>query len=196
MNIRKLLFALFIILSGQLSAQVKFAPRFFENGFKYPFARMADRKIEDTINSQIHSRISDLEASDFCIGDYGYVQKGKLLQIHMLCTCIDLDESEHRYLFLNLETGLSVPQSHLFASDQRERALAFISNAIINHSTSVVECSEAYSSLPEKIIFNDINIRIAKDGIEVRPANSNACEQGALKIEWNKIHSYLQHSFI
>lgn len=190
------LFAL-VFTAGILSAQVKFTSKAFENGFKYPVAVFSsDIAIQDTMNAQIESSIQDLESSDFCIGDFGYVQKGAHLQLHLMCNCIDMKESEHRYLFFNLKTGYLVRQADLFAPKERERALIYISGELKKHTATTDACKESFSSLPETISYDDIDIRIGKDGIEVRPKNSTSCEREPLRIEWKNLHSYLQFSFI
>lgn len=196
MILRKLLFALFLVISGTTSAQVEFISKTFDNGLEYPFATSENKEIEDTINSQISSLISDLKDSEFCAGDFGYVQKGEYIQIHLMCACIELEESEHRYLVLDLKTGYSVPQSHLFSDSQRENALKYITTALYRYTTTNEACTDAFASLPKKIKFKDLDIRLGKYGIDVRPANSNACEKSAMQIEWNKIQQYLQFIFI
>lgn len=190
------LFILFL-LSGSIFGQVKLTPKTFDNGFKYPVVVLSpDKTNQEPINKKILESVSDLEASDFCIGEYGFVQKGNHLEIHIFCTCIDLDESEHRYLLFNLETGEMVSHDDLFDPKQKKKALAAINTKIKAYSSSDETCKTDFGKLNSDIQFEDLSFRLHKDGLEVRPEGTKSCEATPLHMSWVELSKYLKIKFI
>lgn len=194
---KTIVFLLLTAFITTANAQIKFAGKIMDNGLRYPVALLpANKAAEDSINKAIDASLSDLVNSDFCVGDFGYVQKGNHVQIHMLCNCIDMDQSEHRYLFFNIETGALVPVSDMFSAEESENALKFISDKVREYHSSNSGCENAFSKLDDSISFSKLNIRLAADGIEVRPVNTEVCEKFALKIAWSEIQKFLRYQFI
>jgi hypothetical protein len=195
---RQLVFSILcLFFSVQLHAQVKFTSLEFANGLKYPNAVFtAEPAIQDSINKIIKARVADLEPSDFCVGDFGYVQKGSHLQIHMMCNCIDMASTEHRYIFINLTTGLEVPFEDIFEDKVRERALAIISRSIANRSLANDACNEQFNSLGTVPTWEQLSIRLSKDGIEIRPANTDLCEVKPVKVTYAELSEYFKYKFL
>lgn len=190
-----LLTTLFVV--NFIWAQVGLTPQTFDNGFKYPNANFPkDKAIEDKLNEGIYETIKDLEANEFCIGEYGYVQKGSHIEIHIFATCMELAESEHRYVLLNIETGERVKHNDLFAEKQQADALKFILNKMESYKSSNELCQTKFSEVLSSASYNDINIRLYKDGIEVRPINTSDCEQFPMRITWNELKQFLRYNFI
>lgn len=185
-----------VIASTTLNAQVKLQPKTFDNGYKYPHVVVSDQSISDSINKQLQANIADLKASDFCIGEYGYVQKGNHIEIHLLANCLEMQSGEHRYLFFNTETGEMVPHYDLFASKQKEDALKYIRKRIKEYKATDVGCTEEFKALPESASYDDFTIRLYKDGIEIRPLNSENCTKTTLRITWSDLKEYLKYNFI
>lgn len=185
------------ILQSTIHAQVKLTSLNYENGFKYPHAEFpSDKTIEDKLNAAIISSIEDLKASEYCIGEFGYVQKGSHIEIHMICNCIDLAQAEHRYILLNTKTGEKVTHSDLFSDKEQKNALAFIQKKVNGFESTIEVCGTAFDALKEPISFNDINIRLYRDGIEVRPAGTNDCELTTLRLTWDELKPFLHYNFI
>lgn len=187
-----------IILALMIStlswSQLKFVPQAFENGFRYPKAVFpAEKAIEDSLNKIILNTISDLEASDFCIGVYGYVQKGSHIQIHMLCNCIDMEKSEHRYILVNLENGTQVPQKDIFHEKEQEKALSIIQRHLAQHKGSPKDCADAFASIGESPTLDQLDLRLTADGIEVRPAGTDVCEKSFYKVTYAEISQYMKY---
>lgn len=187
----------FVLILTNSFAQVGLTPLTFENGFKYPHANFPkDKTIEDKINEGIHETIKDLEANEFCIGEYGYVQKGSHIEIHIFATCMELPESEHRYVLFNIESGERVKHEDLFADKQQSDALAFIEKKLTAHQSSNALCDEKLKNIDGSAGFEDMNIRLYKDGIEIRPLKTSDCEQFPLRITWNELKEFLKYNFI
>ena len=186
-----------LVLTTNAIGQVKLQPKTFDNGFKYPHVELSSNKsIEDSINNQILANIADLKASDFCIGEYGFVQKGIHIEILMFCTCIDLDDSEHRYLLFNTETGEQVEHVDLFDPKQTDKALALLNKKIQAYQASDENCKSDFSSLNADSGFEDFHLRMYKDGIEIRPLNSVNCEKTPLRVTWTEMSTLLRHKYI
>ena len=118
------LFGLLIITSSYCqNNSVQFRESSFENGMLYPQVVMpGQQEHEQNINEDILNRISDLEKNDFCIGQYGYVQKSSHLQIHIFCSCIEFEGNVNRYLLYNIEEGTAVPYSDMLNIKMKKQA--------------------------------------------------------------------------
>lgn len=175
--------------------QIKFSVNTFENGFRYPVLIYPENvAVQDSINAQIANNISDLKASDFCIGDYGYVQKGNHIELHLVCNCIDMSTADHRYLCFNLVEGTLVNQPDIFESKKRELALKIIS-INIRKVKETNTCVTDFGDLTEDLDFSQMNIRFYKDGIEVRPLVGD-CSKTPVLVKWTELSSCLKYNFI
>ncbi len=109
---KTLLFTLVFIASSysfSQYSQIRFKEATFENGMLYPVVISPGLpEVSDLINNDLQKNISDLKDSDFCIGQYGYVQKADIIQIHIFCNCIDFNESQNRYFLYNVDNGKAV----------------------------------------------------------------------------------------
>jgi hypothetical protein len=175
--------------------QIKFNVKNFENGFRYPsMVYTENTAVQDSINAIITSKVADLEASDFCIGDYGYVQKGNHIELHLVCNCIDMETADHRYLLFNLVDGTLVSHHDLFTSKKNEVALKIISHAI-RKVKDTNPCVAEFGDLTEDLNFSQMSIRLYKDGLEIRPLKSD-CEKTPVTVKWTELSSCLKYSFM
>jgi len=188
-----------LILTGSLFAQqkIKYHDKIFDNGLKYPKVELVngDDEAEDTINKRILAEVIDLKSQDFCVGDYGFVQKGMHVQILLYCNCIDMAQSENRYLFFNFETGLEAPTNNIFDEKRKDETLRYIRSEM-SKFTPPEACKEEFDKIPEDFDWSDIDLRLSMEGLEVRPVNSTKCEKAPLRIAWNDVRSLLKYSFI
>lgn len=194
-------YAVLIILSLSLSmafSQMSIHEGQFENGLTYPILsdRYDSTKFE-LINADLLKGLKDLEESPYCISDYGYVHKGSHIQLQIMCTCMEMDHGELRFFFYNLDTGKPVPYSDLFESKSREQALAKIDEKISEHiKNNPNKCSESLKALGEHPNFDDLNVRLTRDGLEIRAPKDNSCENAPIKLTWSELKEYLRYKFI
>ena len=128
--------------------QIKFKEATFENGMLYPVAIVSSSKeVEDKINKNLLSQIDDLKSADFCIGNYGYVQKGAHLQIHIFCNCIDFDESQNRFFLYNIESGENVLYSDLLNPQKVKEAVALIQTQVKSFSSKFIKSIQRRSTI-------------------------------------------------
>ena len=174
--------------------QINFTVKNFENGFRYPSIIFTENTaVQDSVNAIIERKVADLKASDFCIGDYGYVQKGNHIELHLVCNCIDMDEADHRYYFFNLAYGTLVSHQDIFTSKKSELALKTISHAIRKAKDSN-PCIAEFGNITEDLEFSQMSIRLYRGGLEIRPSNSN-CEKTPVKVKWSELSSCLKYGF-
>lgn len=155
------------------------------------------QEFEDSINRDILNRISDLEKSDFCIGQYGYIQKSSHLQIHIFCNCIDFEESVNRYLLYNIDEGRAVPYSNMLNKKMKKQATQFLiettekwleSNSIDADKKNIEKINEL--SLDAFIVV------LKKDGMDLWLKEEENWGNEALFIDWNQMKNFLKYRFI
>lgn len=196
MKIILILFSLLMTFSSL--SQMKITEGQFENGLSYPILNDPhDSTHYDKINKDLLNGLKDLEESVYCISDYGYVQKGSHLQIQVMCTCMEMDKGELRFFFYNLESGTPVPYSNLFDNKERDKAISFIDQKITDYiSSSANACSESFKSMGDDRSFDNLNVRMTRDGLEIRSPQDNSCENTPVKITWFELKEYLRYKFI
>lgn len=192
-----LLITYVVLLASSLNAQIKFKTLEYANGLKYPEAVFVNEPaIQDSVNKIIKQKIGDLEQSDFCVGDFGYVQKGSHLQIHFMCNCIDMAATEHRYAFINLSSGMEVNFDDIFLDKTKSKALSVIQASIREkHSGLQESCKARFASLLENPSWSDLSLRLHKDGIQVRPLNCSDCESTPIFVSYNELTEYFKYQF-
>lgn len=184
---------LLLFLAGTTFSQLKFTDKTFDNGMRYPVVHYSkDQAVADTMNAIIQRNLMDAEVSDFCIGDYGLVQKGNHVELHLICNCIDFAETDHRYLFFSLETGQLVAYTDLFDSKEKDKALKRINELVSNAEDET--CKAELTSEGESLNWGSMTYRLYKDGIELHP-KSGACEN-PVKVPWTEISTYLKYNFL
>jgi hypothetical protein len=188
--------ALILIVSSTI-AQMKIKEGTFENGLSYPILTdQYDSTKYAVINKDILSGLKDLEESAYCISDYGYVHKGSHLQLQVMCTCMEMDKGELRFFFYNLDTAEPVPYSNLFELKTKDKALAYIDSKVASYiSSNPNQCSNSLKQ-SESTKFDDLNVRMTRDGLELRAKESDTCENAPIKISWSELKDYLKYKFI
>ena len=186
----KILTTTFLLLSaGVLFAQIKFSEKAFDNGMRYPIAHFSSNPtVADSMNAEIQRHLMDAEVSDFCIGDYGFFQKGNHLELHLICNCIDFAETDHKYLFFSLETGSLVGYVDLFATKERAAAIEYINSCV--RKAGKADFGE---SRPE-LTWSDISFRLYKDGLQVYLTPD--FNEDPVEIPWTELSTYLKFSFL
>lgn len=189
---------LFILLTfgSSLQAQMIIRERSFENGLTYPqLEHPHDSSSYIGINNAIYLGLSDLEQSDFCMSDYGYVQKGSHLQLEIMCNCIEMDEGEFRYFLFSTDADKGVPYSDLFEEKSRLKAIEYVMDRIDAYQTELGDgCKEAFGARAERK-FDELHIRMKKAGLQFTP-NSGSCQSEPLLINWTDLKDYLKFNYI
>ncbi|MFZ9027620.1 MAG: hypothetical protein ACO2Z9_01320 [Crocinitomicaceae bacterium] len=189
--------ALILLIASGSFAQMKIKEGTFENGLSYPILYdQYDSTRYAVINKDLLAGLSDLEESAYCISDYGYVHKGSHIQIQVMCTCMEMDKGELRFFFYNLDTGEPVPYSNLFELKKKDEALTYIDAKVASYiSTNSNACSTSLKN-SESVKFDDLNVRMTRDGLEIRSKDPVACENSPVKLSWNELKDYLKYKFI
>ncbi|GAB5418111.1 MAG: hypothetical protein Crog4KO_31910 [Crocinitomicaceae bacterium] len=186
----KLLTTTILLLSSWgVMSQIKFSDNTFDNGMLYPIAHYSgNATVSDSMNAIIQRNLTDAEISDFCIGDYGFYQKGNHLELHLICNCIDFAETEHKYLFFSLETGTLVSYTDLFESKEKDAALRQINNLIRKAENA------EFGDMTEDLNWSEMTVRLYKDGLEIHPASG--ISESPVQIPWTEVSTYLKYSYL
>lgn len=102
--------------------EVKFREEAFGNGLTFPQVIIKENKqAEMKINGSIKRNLADLEKNTMCIGQYGFVQKGIYLQLHLYANCVELEDSENRFYLYNSETGAITDYANMTNHKRRKK---------------------------------------------------------------------------
>ena len=180
-------------VNAQVS-QVKFKDQTFENGMKYPQVILDDKIKEGAINDDILKELEDLKASDFCIGQYGYVQKSIYLQIHVFCNCIDFEESQNRYYLYDIEEAIAIPYSALIEEKGTKRLSALlIEKTKTFASTKNIELPNNFIEQVEKSNLDAYQIVMKREGLDLW---INSKKEASLFISWAELKPFMKLHFI
>jgi hypothetical protein len=199
----RILFPLVLLFFASSAAaqlkEVRFNDATFENGMTYPQLEIAGDPVhQDSINADLRLKLKDLEAAEFCIGQYGYVQKSTHLQIHIFCNCIDFSESVNRYYLYNLEEGRSVPYSDLINPQEKDAATAFLSGKMTEFTAqNDITLSETALSNIQKLNLDGMQVEMTRDGLNIQMRVDEGWDATKiLKVSWVELKSFLKYHFI
>ena len=178
-------------------SQVKFTESTFENGMLYPTAVVyGSKEATDNINTNLLSQIQDLKEADFCIGQYGYVQKGAHIQIHIFCNCIDFDESQNRYFLYNVESGDAVKYENILNPRKKEDASKFLKEktaAFIN--TNSIDINKSDLEIIDNDNLDAFKIVFKREGMDLWLKN-DAWGKESLFISWGEMKELMKYNFL
>lgn len=179
--------------------EVRFKDGTFANGMTYPQIEIAGDPVhQDSINKDLLRKLADLEAAEFCIGQYGYVQKSTHLQIHIFCNCIDFAQSENRYYLYNLEEGSSVPYSDLLNPHEKVAATEFLALKIKEYSgqNGISLSAEALQNIQEKNL-DAMHVEMTRDGLNIQMTEADGWNSAKIfKLSWLDLKPFLKYHFI
>lgn len=198
MKIIKLIIVLFISSISLTQIQrVKFNDASFENGMLYPVV-VIERSQEnaDKINTHLQAQIQDLKEADFCIGQFGYVQKGKHIQIHIFCNCIDFEESQNRYYLYNAETGENVHYVNIIDPHKTKNAIAFFEKKAETYAElNSIKLSAADKKLISSNSIDAFIVVFKREGVDLWLKTESWGEK-PLFIAWVEMHKIMKYAFL
>lgn len=181
---------------AQLS-EVKFTEKSFDNGMVYPQLAISDKALEHSINSNIEQRISDLQESDFCVGQYGYVQKRTHLQINLFCTCIEFEEPQNRYFFYNLVSGEPVPYSDITEPKTSKKLnTLLIEKAKLHLSNKMGTLSIDSQSKINESGIDAFRVVMQRGGLDLWLSEAPEWGEKPLFISWVELTPFLKYQFM
>ncbi|PHR28177.1 MAG: hypothetical protein COA38_12560 [Fluviicola sp.] len=194
----KTLTLLALLLFSQLATaqEVKFTDGQYQNGLTYPIAEYSvSSEAETTLNNNILNIVSNYEEQDYCIGQYGYVQQTRFIQLHFYFNCMDMDESKNEFYLFSLDDGEPCPTSEMFLDKQKKHYRPFFSERIASHYTE--NGKEAPSDeLMKSLSIDDYNVKLLEKGIEISLPNDENWPNTNLIISWVEIQPFLKTNFI
>ena len=152
------------------------------------------RSTELTINKDIEAQIEKYKADDFCIGQYGFVQKTGFLQIHIYANCISMDESENNYFLYDLETGETIEPSFLVDPKQESKFNKFL----VERSRKFIETNsiEDENGDVNSLTMDDFDVVLEKKGLLMTCNKISTWRSEVMLLEWSELQAYLKISYI
>ncbi len=194
---KKLILLPFLLVFQLTQAQsLKFKNGQLDNGLVYPVVTLAGNPDgQQTLNASIQEIIAEYKEQDYCIGQYGYVQKANFLQLNFYFNCVDLDESRNEYHFFNLSTGERCLVSELFMEKQQKHYQPFFADHIRKHL--IEHGKEAPSeSFIESISIDECQVELIEEGIRISLDSYENWPNEKLVITWDELRPFLKSTFI
>jgi len=189
----KPLVLIILICSVQLTLaqNVQFSNGAFDNGLIYPIAQHSGSpEAVKTLNDNILEIVSVYENQDYCIGQYGFVQHNRFVQLNFYFNCIDFDESKKESHLFSLESGEKCMPSEMF-SETNEHYNDFIRKKITTHySENAIEAPKEFIS---KLTIDDCHVNLLEKGFEISFEGREDWPDKNLIITWSELGPYLKH---
>ncbi|MFK7786527.1 MAG: hypothetical protein AB8B56_15510 [Crocinitomicaceae bacterium] len=184
---------IFQIVSAQ---EVNFSERAYDNGLTYPVAQFTgNADAEKSLNENILKIISTYEDQDFCIGEYGYVQRTSFIQLNFYFNCIDMDESKSESHLFSLSDGEVCPPSEMFLEGKEKLFRTFFGKKVSAHY--IQNGKEAPSSeVMNELTIDDCETLLLEEGIQISIASKEDWPEDDLLIKWSELRPYLKTIFI
>ena len=194
---KRIILLIFLFAFQFANAQeVRFKNGQLDNTLVYPIVSLVGNpEAEKTLNQHILDIVSEYNTQEYCIGQYGYVQKTNFIQLNFYFNCIDLDESVTAYYLFNLSNGELCPPSEMLLDKEKKRFTKLLHERIASHLTDV-GTEEPSKELIEAIEIDDCAVKLAEEGMEITIDSYESWPKEALIISWNDLRPFLKSTFL
>ena len=194
MDKKLLLFPLLFVFQMVNAQEVKFSERAFDNGLTYPLAQFTGNSdVEDALNGNILEIVTKYREQDFCVGNYGFVQRTSFIQLSFYFNCVDLDESKKETYLFSLSNGELCSPSEMFLQEKNYRT--FIQTKISEHyANSDKELPR--NEFMENLTIDNCNVLLLEEGIQISLDSKEGWPQEDLILTWDELRPYLKTIFI
>ncbi|MDG1331223.1 MAG: hypothetical protein P8P74_02760 [Crocinitomicaceae bacterium] len=190
-----ILLPLLFVLQMVKAQEVKFSDGLYENGLIYPvveFSGNVDAK--NALNANILEIVSDYKEQDYCIGQYGFVQRTSFIQLNFYFNCIDLDESASESHLFNLSDGEVCSPSVMFREKHEKRYRAFFHKKVTAHYAQH-EQEMPSNAFMNELSIDDCDVILLEEGLEISLDDQNWPSEKLL-IKWEELRPFLKTIFI
>jgi len=193
---KKIILLPFLVIFQMVTAQdVKFSERAFDNGLIYPVAKfVGNADAEKALNENILAIVSKYENQDFCIGEFGYVQRTSFIQLNFYFNCIDMDKSLSESHLFNLADGEICPLSEMFMEEKEKNYRAFFHKKVVAHYSQNGKEMPS-TDFMDNLSIDDCTVNLMEDGMEIS-LDSQDWPEEKLILTWNELHPFLKSIFI
>lgn len=195
--IKTLVLLALIPLSQLVTAQqVKFGEGQYPNGLVYPIAQLGSNPAAQTmLNKNIMLIVSEYEAQDYCIGQYGYVQQTNFIQMNFYFNCIDMDESKKESHLFSLDDGEPCPTSEMFLDKKKKAFRDYFIKKVNAHYVENGKTAPSDEQM-KSISIDNCTAKLLEEGIEISRPNDENWPGTSMTILWSDVQSYLKTTFI
>lgn len=194
---KRLILLSFLLATQLVQAQsLRFKNGQLDNGLVYPIVDvMGNPEAQKELNSAIQGIIAEYKEQDYCIGQFGYVQKANFLQLNFYFNCIDLDESKTENHFFDLSTGEACTISALFLEKQKKHYDSFFADHIVKH---IIENGNDAPSddFIDSISIEDCQVELVEEGMKINLKSYESWPNEALMISWEELRPFLKSTFL
>jgi hypothetical protein len=187
---------LFLFPATYFSQIIEFRDGQLPNGMTYPLIVFnKNRTVELAVNRDIEKNIETFKERDFCIGQYGFVQKSSFLQIHIYVNCIDMIESENYYYLYDLENGEQATVTDMLNPQTEDEFNKYFRGKVKSFmSTEGIELADGESL--DTYVVADLAAKLDKDGIYFSSASLLNWGDKQMFVKWTDIQSFLKITYI
>lgn len=193
---KHILLFLFISFAVLLRAQIYFVDDTFDNGMKIPKAvNDSEPDIAKKVNISIRAFLSEYEVLEFCLSDYGFVQKDKFIQLQIYLLCEDFEDSRNLYILFSTETGEKSTVEDMINPKFNEEFHSFLHERIKLHleQNNITPEGESANEKLRKLKFNDCTVVLKREGFEI---TSDDFFSVPLKLTWKEVSLYLKPNYL
>lgn len=195
MDKKLLLLPLLFVFQIVNAQDVKFSERAYDNGLIYPVAEfIGNADAEKALNENILEVVSKYEDQDFCVGEFGYVQRTSFIQLNFYFNCIDMDKSLNESYLFSLSDGEICPPSEMFMEEKEKNYRAYFHKKVVAHYTQNGKEMPA-SDFMENLSIDDCMVNLIEEGMEIS-LDSNDWPEEKLILTWNELRPFLKSIFI
>ena len=196
MDKKIILLPLLFVFQMVTAQEVQFTERAYDNGLIYPVAEFTgNTDAQKALNDNILEIVSQYEKQDFCIAQYGFVQRTSFIQLNFYFNCIDMDESIGESHLFDLSNGEICPPSEMFLEEQENRYRAFFHKKVSAHFTQNGKEIPA-SDFMNNLSIDDCNVTLLEEGLEISLGTEVDWPKEDLLIKWEELRPYLKTIFI
>ncbi len=189
------LLSFLLILQLAQAQNVRFKNGQLDNGLVYPIIElMGNADAQEELNANIGMIISEYQEQDYCIGQFGYVQKANFLQVNFYFHCIDLDDSKTENHFFDLNTGETCAITSLFLEKQKKHYESFFADHITKHI--IEEGNDAPSDdFISSISIENCQVELVEEGMKISMDSYDNWPSEKLLITWEELRPFLKSTF-
>lgn len=196
MDKKLLLLPLLFVFQIVTAQEVKFSEGNYDNGLIYPIADFTGNvDAKNALNENIIEIVSEYQEQDYCVGQYGFVQRTSFIQLNFYFNCIDMDKSKSESHLFDLSNGEVCPPSEMFLKKTEKKYRAFFHKKVSAHYTQNGKTMPT-TDFMNNLSIDDCDVILLEEGLEISLDSQKDWPEEKLLITWEEIRPFLKTIFI